>query len=172
MCVCVSACLSPQRRRSQTGKMWGLWFNQDWTTLMCNYFILEQNDFLSLSASGFASASKSCKGSRNWMQHLCSGFGTLFPFWRFKSLCGLECAVISNLISGLSALLSSVYSDASTLWSLPLHGSFFTTRNSGIAWFGQGNSFATGAHLSWPGREALPGTHKPFLENSFPSLAG
>lgn len=50
--------------------------------------------------------------------------------------------MIANLISGLPVLLSSVYPDASTLWSFPLHGSFLPTRNSGIAWFGLGNDFA------------------------------
>lgn len=56
--------------------------------------------------------------------------------------------MIPNLISDLSALLCSVYPDASPLWSFPLHGSVLTTRNSGIAWFGQGNGLSPPAHPS------------------------
>ena len=105
------------------------------------------------------------------MQHLCSDFVTLLLSWRFGSLYNLECAMIPNLISALSALSSSVYPDAGTLWSFPLHGSVFTTGNSGISWFSQAMSSLGELTCPDQGKTASLGEHKPVLEKPFPSLA-
>lgn len=79
--------------------------------------------------------------------------------------------MIPNLISGLSALSSSVYPDAGTLRSFPLHGSVFTTGNSGIAWFSQAVSSLGELTCPDQGKTASLGEHKPVLEKPFPSLA-
>lgn len=79
--------------------------------------------------------------------------------------------MIPNLISGLSALSSSVYPDAGTLRSFPLHGSVFTTGNSGIAWFSQAVSSLGELTCPDQGKTASLGEHKAVLEKPFPSLA-